>query len=55
MGRKADNHIRVRDATWQELNSRKKPGESFDDVITRLLNECDDDPEGNQTPAATAD
>lgn len=43
---KADNHIRVRDETWQELNARKKPGDSFDDVIWRLLQEAEES-EGN--------
>jgi hypothetical protein len=52
MGRKATNHVRVTDETWQRLNSRKRPGESFDEVITRLLNETSSDPDPNQ---ATAD
>lgn len=29
--------IQVRNETWQELNSRKQPGDTFDDVIQRLL------------------
>ena len=41
MDRKADTHIRVTEETWSELNSRKRPGDSFDDVIQRLL-EADD-------------
>lgn len=43
MGRDADTHIRVTDETWTKLNSRKKPGDSFNDVIARLLEEDDDD------------
>jgi len=37
MGRNADTHIRVTEDTWQELNQKKGPGDSFDDVITQLL------------------
>lgn len=32
-----DTHIRVRESTWEELNGLKKPGDSFDDVLGRLL------------------
>lgn len=58
MTRKADNHIRVTDETWSELNKRKRPGDSFDDVIQRLLEETtEEDAEGNPNPATaqTAD
>jgi len=44
MGRQADRHIRVTEETWKELNSRKEPGDSFEDVIQRLVKE---DEEGN--------
>lgn len=37
--RKSDTHIRVSEETWTELNIRKRPGDSFDDVIVRLLEE----------------
>ena len=37
MERKADTHIRVTEDTWAALNARKRPGDSFDDVIQRLL------------------
>jgi hypothetical protein len=30
-------NIRIHEETWRELHSRKRPGESYDDVITRLL------------------
>jgi len=33
--------IRVSDENWKELNTMKEPGESFDDVISRLLDEND--------------
>lgn len=36
--------IRVSKHNWQELNSRKDPGESFDDVVQRLV-----DDEGGET------
>lgn len=44
MARDADKHIRVREETWVELNRHKRPGDSFDDVMQRLLErqECDD-------------
>lgn len=31
--------IQVQDDTWEELNKRKKRGESFDSVIKRALDE----------------
>lgn len=41
--------IQVRSDTWEELNKRKKPGESFDDVIRRILfSEESDSPESGQ-------
>jgi len=43
MGRNADTHIRVTEETWQELNQKKGPGDSFDDVITQLLDAEDAD------------
>lgn len=53
MTRKADIHVRVTEETWSELNARKGPGDSFNDVIQRLLEETED-AEGNPT-IATAD
>ena len=29
--------IEVKNETWKELNAKKEPGESFDDVIQRVL------------------
>lgn len=52
MGRDADTHIRVTEETWSELNRRKRPGDSFDDVISRLLEE--EHAEGNPKTPATA-
>jgi len=37
MSRQADKHIRVTEETWLELNKKKRPGDSFDDVLQRLL------------------
>jgi predicted CopG family antitoxin len=31
--------IEVSTETWKELNQRKEPGDSFDDVIQRMLDE----------------
>jgi len=36
-----DVTIRLKENTWVELNKRKRPGDSFDDVIQRLLEEHD--------------
>lgn len=54
MARDADKHIRVSEETWTELNKRKQYGDSFDDVLQRLLEEAE---EGNpkRRTAATAD
>ena len=38
-----DTAVRVSGETWQRLNALKThPGETFDDVIARLLDEHDD-------------
>jgi predicted CopG family antitoxin len=29
--------IKVSEATWRDLNALKQPGDSFDDVVVRLL------------------
>ena len=43
MSREADKHIRVTEETWLELNRQKRPGDSFDDVLQRLLaEECEE-------------
>lgn len=33
----ADASVPVEDETWKDLNARKEPGDSFDDVIRDLL------------------
>lgn len=33
--------IQVSEETWKKLNAIKRLGESMNDVITRLLKECD--------------
>lgn len=33
--------IEIKTETWRQLNGRKQPGDSFDDVITRLLETSD--------------
>lgn len=53
MTRKADTQVRITDTTWAELNAKKRPGDSFDDVIQRLLDEAEEDEEGNGMPLAT--
>jgi predicted CopG family antitoxin len=31
--------VKVSEETWRALNSRKHPGDSFEDVISRLLDD----------------
>lgn len=31
--------VEVKRETWKRLNMRKQPGDSFDDVIVRMLDE----------------
>jgi len=35
--------VRVSKQTWQRLNAQKEPGDSFDDVLDRLLARHGDD------------
>jgi len=35
--------VTVSTQTWRRLNALKRPGESFEDVIDRLLNDTDHD------------
>jgi predicted CopG family antitoxin len=53
MAREADNHIRVSDKTWKRLNSRKEPGDSFEDVISRLLDQTEGEEGNGNTPTET--
>lgn len=59
MPRKADTHIRVTEETWAELNRRKRPGDSFEDVIERLLEEDEEEDDvetdGGDPASAIAD
>jgi len=52
MGRNVDTHIRVSEDNWSRLNRRKRPGDSFNDVIGRLLDaeEGGDSESGNEHP-----
>lgn len=54
MGRDADTHIRVTTDTWKQLNSQKEPGESFDDVLQRLLAERDEEVDRGNLPTNPA-
>jgi predicted CopG family antitoxin len=36
-----DTTIRIKTATWSRLRDRKGPGESFDEVITQLLDHAE--------------
>jgi len=33
--------IQIRRETWRRLNSRKEPGDDFDDVIVQLINQSE--------------
>lgn len=35
--------IEVKRETWKALNQMREPGDSFDDIIQRLLHENDDE------------
>lgn len=35
-------NIKLDDSTWKRLNKRKEPGDTFDDVVVRFLNETSD-------------
>lgn len=50
-------NIRISRETWKRLNARKEPGDSFDEVIERLIEQADAEAdEGNsKTATATAD
>ena len=37
--------IEIKKSTWKELNQAKEPGDSFDDVIQRLLHAPEEQPE----------
>jgi predicted CopG family antitoxin len=42
MAQDTETKISVSGETWQRLNARKRePGETFDDVVQRLLNDSD--------------
>jgi len=42
MAQETDPKISVSGETWRELNARKRePGETFDDVVQRLLSSSD--------------
>jgi predicted CopG family antitoxin len=49
MGRNADTHIRVTETNWTRLNRLKRPGESFNDVIGRLLDQADGPQDATET------
>lgn len=47
MSRRADTQIRITQETWEQLNQRKGPGDAFEDVISELLDEVDDNGEAD--------
>lgn len=55
MTRNATETIRVTPENWERLNSLKEPGDTFNDVITKLLEEREGGDSGNLNPAARAD
>jgi predicted CopG family antitoxin len=56
MGNNADDvtTIKVKGETWKRLNQLKEPGDSFDEVIQKLLKEdAEEGSEGNANPPLT--
>jgi predicted CopG family antitoxin len=53
----ADEHknIRIHRETWEELHYLKEPGDTFDDVIQRLIEQSEEGEEGNVKQAVMAD
>lgn len=48
--------IKISRETWRELNHRKRgPGDTFDDVVQRLLADDEDDGDGAQGEGADGD
>ena len=45
--------IKVKGDTWKRLNQLKEPGDSFDEVIQKLLAEDAEDAEETDTPNPT--
>jgi len=45
MARNADHQIRVSESTWHQLHRRKGPGDSFNAVLERPLDEVEDEDE----------
>lgn len=43
--------IEIKKETWRRLNSRKYPGDTFDDVVDRVLDELEAYEEGTATPS----
>jgi predicted CopG family antitoxin len=35
--------VKVDEDTWRRLNARKRPGDSFEDVIERMLDDVESD------------
>lgn len=44
--------VKVKHETWAKLNQLKEPGDSFDDIISDLLEQAE---EGNPKPAMAID
>jgi len=42
MAREATEQVRVTPGTWKRLNQLKGPGDSFEDIISGLLDEHED-------------
>lgn len=44
--------IKVSESTWKRLNAKKSPGDTFEDVLQRLLDdECDASSDDCEHPA----
>lgn len=53
-GEKDITSVQVKADTWSVLNRMKRPGDSMDDVIQRLLSDESGSDGGNQTARASS-
>ena len=44
--------MKVKRDTWKQLNKQKEPGDTFDDVISRLIEEASGNPTRMTPPTA---
>ena len=55
MAREEVTSIEVKKSTWKTLNQQKEPGDSFDDVVQRLLARPEEPVEAEEEPPEDVD